>query len=34
LISFRVWWPESSEEHGPTGILKVLRLRASDPSVK
>src|ERR1700691_6079588 len=31
LISFRVWWPESSEEHGPTNVLEVLRLRAGDP---
>ena len=30
-VSFRVWWPESSEEHGPTSILEVLRLRARDP---
>ncbi len=31
LISFRFWWPESSEERRPTNILGVLRLRAQKP---
>jgi hypothetical protein len=31
LFIFRVWWPESSEEDGPTRIPGVLRLRATDP---
>src|ERR1700733_1495195 len=28
---FQVWWPEGPEEHRPTSILGVLRLRARDP---
>jgi hypothetical protein len=30
-ISCWYWWPESSEDHLPTNILGVLRLRAIDP---
>src|SRR6266702_7415500 len=31
VISLIVWWPESCEEHRPTSILGVLRLRALNP---